>query len=113
MSCDGTAMGCPDAGLRMLFEASINTAASICASGERDRKSTRLNSSHRTISTLSLHDALPILRVEREQDFVGRREEPPFALRAGAVARQVVAAQDDVLRRHGDGLPRRRAENVV
>src|SRR5207248_3223887 len=26
-----------------------------------DRKSTRLNSSHRTISSLSLHDALPIL----------------------------------------------------
>src|SRR5947209_3265187 len=27
----------------------------------RDRKSTRLNSSHANISTLSLHDALPIL----------------------------------------------------
>src|SRR5476649_1884858 len=29
----------------------------------RDRKSTRLNSSHTVIYTLSLHDALPILRV--------------------------------------------------
>src|SRR5476649_1361813 len=28
---------------------------------ERDRKSTRLNSSHTVIYTLSLHDALPIL----------------------------------------------------
>src|SRR5947209_7268749 len=27
---------------------------------DRDRKSTRLNSSHANISTLSLHDALPI-----------------------------------------------------
>src|SRR5215211_5842666 len=30
------------------------------ASGWRDRKSTRLNSSHTVIYTLSLHDALPI-----------------------------------------------------
>src|SRR5476649_1242008 len=30
-------------------------------SGARDRKSTRLNSSHTEIYTLSLHDALPIL----------------------------------------------------
>src|SRR5476649_2960372 len=31
----------------------------------RDRKSTRLNSSHTEIYTLSLHDALPILEVSR------------------------------------------------
>src|SRR5437867_421982 len=31
----------------------------------RDRKSTRLNSSHRTISPLSLHDALPISETRR------------------------------------------------
>src|ERR671927_332311 len=32
----------------------------------RDRKSTRLNSSHTEIYTLSLHDALPILTHERD-----------------------------------------------
>ena len=36
MSCVGTAIGCPEAGERMLFDASIRTCASICASGERD-----------------------------------------------------------------------------
>src|SRR5947207_2011030 len=34
--------------------------AGRCHSANRDRKSTRLNSSHTVISTLSLHDALPI-----------------------------------------------------
>src|SRR5476649_2940948 len=34
---------------------------SISGSTARDRKSTRLNSSHTEIYTLSLHDALPIL----------------------------------------------------
>src|SRR5690349_469469 len=33
MSCDGTAIGWPLAGLRMLLLESISTAASICASG--------------------------------------------------------------------------------
>src|SRR5699024_2326890 len=33
-----------------------------------DRKSTRLNSSHVSISPLSLHDALPILDVDLEND---------------------------------------------
>ena len=33
MSCEGTAIGWPLAGLRMLLLESINTAASICASG--------------------------------------------------------------------------------
>src|SRR5476649_2802842 len=38
----------------------------------RDRKSTRLNSSHTEIYTLSLHDALPILKVTRAvRDAVG------------------------------------------
>src|SRR5262252_6894170 len=35
---------------------------SIHQSGSQDRKSTRLNSSHTVIYTLSLHDALPIFR---------------------------------------------------
>src|SRR5476649_2047403 len=34
----------------------------------RDRKSTRLNSSHTVIYTLSLHDALPIFGVDGEGD---------------------------------------------
>src|SRR5882757_4127542 len=34
-----------------------------CVFGNTDRKSTRLNSSHANIYTLSLHDALPILNV--------------------------------------------------
>src|SRR5476649_1743849 len=36
-------------------------------SSERDRKSTRLNSSHTVIYTLSLHDALPILSYSAEK----------------------------------------------
>src|SRR5258708_36462059 len=35
MSCVGTVMGWPDAGERMLWEASMRTLASICASGDR------------------------------------------------------------------------------
>src|SRR5476649_2461938 len=39
-----------------------------------DRKSTRLNSSHTVIYTLSLHDALPILLMSRgPKDYEGRR----------------------------------------
>ena len=34
MSCDGTAIGAPLAGDRMLFDDSISTDASICASGD-------------------------------------------------------------------------------
>jgi len=33
MSCDGTAMGCPLAGDRMLLDDNMSTLASICASG--------------------------------------------------------------------------------
>src|ERR671916_321674 len=36
----------------------------ICVSRLADRKSTRLNSSHTEIYTLSLHDALPILNMQ-------------------------------------------------
>ena len=35
MSCVGTVIGCPEAGDRMLCEASINTDASTCASGDK------------------------------------------------------------------------------
>src|SRR5215204_4683555 len=38
-----------------------------------DRKSTRLNSSHTEIYTLSLHDALPILEVDARDVLDGRR----------------------------------------
>ena len=34
MSCVGTVIGWPEAGERMLCEASISTLASICASGD-------------------------------------------------------------------------------
>ena len=34
MSCVGTAIGAPCAGDRILFDASISVAASICASGD-------------------------------------------------------------------------------
>src|SRR5215218_6161144 len=40
----------------------VNTSATT----KRDRKSTRLNSSHTEIYTLSLHDALPIFTVDPE-----------------------------------------------
>src|SRR5947209_4228696 len=38
----------------------IGRAIALGLASEGDRKSTRLNSSHANISTLSLHDALPI-----------------------------------------------------
>src|SRR4030095_9226936 len=44
-------------GLYLFFRTNLGTAMRAT-----DRKSTRLNSSHTEISTLSLHDALPILR---------------------------------------------------
>src|SRR5215204_1297089 len=54
-----------------------------------DRKSTRLNSSHTVIYTLSLHDALPIypaLEVERER----------LVARAGSVVLDHAALGDDL-----------------
>src|SRR5476649_2440765 len=43
----------------------VRMARSSPLSSMRDRKSTRLNSSHTVIYTLSLHDALPIYRNAR------------------------------------------------
>src|SRR5476649_2410811 len=40
------------------------------ATAEEDRKSTRLNSSHTVIYTLSLHDALPISKTEETADLL-------------------------------------------
>src|ERR1044072_7013111 len=42
-----------------------------------DRKSTRLNSSHTEISTLSLHDALPILSSPRSVSSTGETHHEP------------------------------------
>src|SRR5476649_1921859 len=42
----------------------------------RDRKSTRLNSSHTEIYTLSLHDALPICDAELQRCMTDRLHEP-------------------------------------
>src|SRR5476649_2804735 len=51
-----------------------------CAlNGRIDRKSTRLNSSHTEIYTLSLHDALPILLPGRARKLIG-----PFGFRQTA-----------------------------
>src|SRR6476646_2545432 len=48
----------------------------------RDRKSTRLNSSHTEIYTLSLHDALPISNRFRHWNYSAEgdisKSEPPF-----------------------------------
>src|SRR5882672_5928712 len=52
-----------------------------CAPNLRDRKSTRLNSSHTEIYTLSLHDALPI----------SFRRTQPFVTVAGVIRRAEVA----------------------
>src|SRR6476646_4698288 len=54
----------PKAGSTRTRASSGAVPTSQCASSIwRDRKSTRLNSSHTEIYTLSLHDALPICRV--------------------------------------------------
>src|SRR5476649_1243724 len=42
-----------------------------------DRKSTRLNSSHTEIYTLSLHDALPIYALRHAGHFIGVSLRPP------------------------------------
>src|SRR5579875_1916200 len=67
-----------------------------------DRKSTRLNSSHTVIYTLSLHDALPICR---RVDLV-RDHRPPEI--------EVVAAHPERLRgvRHADRLVLRSEEHT-
>src|SRR5436190_1353549 len=49
-----------------------HTRSSAPGSSERDRKSTRLNSSHTVIYTLSLHDALPISVVIDAADVLRR-----------------------------------------
>src|ERR671917_441040 len=46
--------------MRSVHAASPSSAALSRSSASADRKSTRLNSSHTEIYTLSLHDALPI-----------------------------------------------------
>src|SRR5882672_7024185 len=62
--------------------------------GSEDRKSTRLNSSHTVIYTLSLHDALPILDA-----FVARARELVLPnLPAGVACRTFVAEVHAVLR---------------
>src|SRR5215211_2235614 len=45
----------------------------VCVAALRDRKSTRLNSSHTVIYTLSLHDALPISQRRLEARLVKAR----------------------------------------
>src|SRR5476649_692884 len=52
-------------------------------SSAADRKSTRLNSSHTVIYTLSLHDALPILP-DRAGEIAGISDEPGVAIGIGS-----------------------------
>src|SRR5476649_1770480 len=44
----------------------------MCRQGSEDRKSTRLNSSHTVIYTLSLHDALPISSTHKTREALRR-----------------------------------------
>src|ERR1044072_8338641 len=48
--------------------ASPTTSNAVLSRNSPDRKSTRLNSSHTEIYTLSLHDALPIYETADEND---------------------------------------------
>ena len=54
-----------------------------------------------------------LLGVEREHHLIRRGERAALALRALHRAGHVVTAEHDVLRRHGDGLPRSRRQDVV
>src|SRR5262252_8721766 len=63
----------------------------------QDRKTTRLNSSHTVIYTLSLHDALP---------FCSDRERPPRALVLGFLLPMLSEPCIDVLSAHGPLVPR-------
>src|SRR5476649_2683856 len=58
----------------------ILAAAGGPGTQDRDRKSTRLNSSHTVIYTLSLHDALPI------SEAVARYRVEPFVIAADVYA---------------------------
>src|SRR5579875_2523085 len=83
-----------------------------------DRKSTRLNSSHTVIYTLSLHDALPIFRGEPVEQLAGdlrQRSAEPFVREAAYPDRKIAAADrhggdhagsGDVAGRVGHGLGR-------
>jgi len=56
---------------------------------------------------------LELARFEREHHVVGVAERAPFALRARLRLRQVVTAEDDVLRRNRDRRAVRRRQDVV
>src|SRR5947207_204339 len=79
----------------------------------RDRKSTRLNSSHTVISTLSLHDALPIsaARLERIEQKLGALSGDELVIQAHTEKAQ--AALDHILRRRSLPLVDARAEMVA
>src|SRR5476649_489965 len=60
-------------------------------SSNTDRKSTRLNSSHTVIYTLSLHDALPISRFEPNSFFDWQSGRSPYCLTPSPCIRNGVA----------------------
>src|SRR5476649_2531314 len=55
--------------------------------GDRDRKSTRLNSSHTEIYTLSLHDALPIFTQRRTRSRTSSKKQADANLRHASGSR--------------------------
>src|SRR5579875_1203640 len=66
-----------DAGRHIVTQSSPTGSQCLPAVGcAEDRKSTRLNSSHTVIYTLSLHDALPIFRRPADAVPLGRRRAP-------------------------------------
>src|SRR5215211_5750171 len=89
---------------------------------ERDRKSTRLNSSHTVIYTLSLHDALPIFlelvepRAEDVVDEVGGalRIDPKKSLEHKHTVRERSEEHTSELQSHSDlhSFPTRRSSDL-
>src|SRR5476649_2190625 len=89
----------------------------------RDRKSTRLNSSHTVIYTLSLHDALPISRLDPGVafPFAPLRDEIIFERNDGADQRARVAVRarseehTSELQSHSDlhSFPTRRSSDLA
>ena len=65
------------------------------------------------VAHLDRRQRLDLAGVERQQHRVEVGEDPPLALGAQLGQRQVVAAEHQVLRRHGERTPVRRRQDVV
>src|SRR5882672_1231087 len=92
------------------------------ASRHQDRKSTRLNSSHTEIYTLSLHDALPIYGWRRNPlvprtifpgiPWLPRRGAPPYAKRRLAPSRSEEHTSELQSHRDLHSFPTRRSSDL-